>query len=725
MPKLNHNTFGCIAKTVYLPGRILKVYPEDEDHADSIWDTADVEFASTFSPHGDIWQNVPIFYHCRDDVTERPNGALVGAADGFDEGDQVIIMAHLATSKITDVAGNPRQFESAMVVGHKDGPKICRPGWIFLFCTIGDVQFVTVFSIRANRVLEGLVDAELNPYHFPCPVDVFKPWLDRNIPSEIVDEEMVYQWPCSELFEQIPVEIENQIQVAGGTPNWMDDFQGNIIRGSATPSSWWTSSNFRGNPTFNHFLDTQIQLLADAEGIADGTFSRALNVANRFDSHGWTGPGVVVDHRRFIPPTLPRDQVFTSTHRQVGYGEDEIWVCGRNTYEGLIVSYCDQMWKYVRHENVPPALPIGNPALNRLIGKAGMAAAMPGAGAVFLLPDVAMALAADTTQSVPHGSLILICATLKRLNEGAFHHDHYPLVSGSLLLKTLPNRAHPEEPIFEGFLGVRHENIDVWVRFDNWHNTLQYSYSLGEANRTWWFRVWATQTAWQNEYWDTPLGSIFLRAPYQRSVLWQSSGLTQGTITVRQDWPIRTRQFSMSRQHEKSLVQVYVVHRQGVTLDGKPEDMGSAYFFRQRALIPPWDCLPELEEIPDEEVPEEIERDADLNLPEPNEYVGFLGDRHITEMSDGEIGAALDDLVFIHSESTERPNPLRRDRNEIEIVAGADMWGNLFLVNEDYSPFSQERNPQLEQAIKELIQATIAEANAGVFAEMQMEVRLV
>ena len=84
----------------------------------------------------------------------------------------------------------------------------------------------------------------------------------------------------------------------------------------------------------------------------------------------------------------------SSYHMQTAYGEDEIWVCGKNVYQGLVISACDAAWKFLRLPILPPALPIGNNAAERL---AGGSAIIPGLafGATLSLADIQLCLASD------------------------------------------------------------------------------------------------------------------------------------------------------------------------------------------------------------------------------------------------------------------------------------------------------------------------------------------
>lgn len=731
MPKLNHDTLGNISKYVYLPGKILDI---DWDA-----DTAKVEFRSDLSPHGEVWENVPIFYHCFNDVKELENGSLEGASDGFNKNDYVILMCELAEQKAT-LEDAETQFENIKIIGHEEGPKKCCLSWVLTFCWV-DVKeeeeeeeevWVTIYDIKRDKIVDTLMkpkedeDEEDEFYIFPCRFEDFEPWLSKQVPSVEVesnkspvrppdgeeDEIYAYQWPSIPLYEFVPCDTSYELQVAGGTPNWMDDFQGNTIRGEASPEDWWSTYNFMGNPTFKHFWDIQINMLLKR-------WDKVDELAEQFDEYEWEGPGVRSDHREFkLTDALSIDEeelTATSTHHQVGYGEDEIWVCGRNTWQGLIVSWCDDMSKFIRMESFPPVIMNKNLALDRLIGKAPFAVLGAGAGARPALNEVGMAIAADVFTGFGG---IFVHASLKRINEGMYHRDIYPAIDGSFLLWTVRNPALEYEPLHRTSLNIRRDNANTWVRFDNWHNTLGYSHSVHEANRTWWFRVWSTQSAVDAVWWDTPIGEMLFRIPHERHVLWQSFGLSNGNITVRQDWPIRTRHFAFGEQHQQSAFQAYIIWRQGIKLDGKPEDVESPYFFRQFAIEEPWNCLPKLQDI------EPIEdRESDLLL--TDHYVGFIDEQHITEMTDDEIWEEIEELEFVLRESDDSEEYEKRVRklNEIEVLAAADMWGDLYDRKENHNPRHQEVKKGLAESVKGVIEKALEDVEES-FPEIKMEMRL-
>ena len=94
---------------------------------DASWDCADVELAD-----GEIWQDVPIFYHCHPGAEKRENGALTGASAAFEPGDEVWVRFE------------PNQWmeETPVIFGRVDGLKICRlQGFFFKMAGAGGYVF--------------------------------------------------------------------------------------------------------------------------------------------------------------------------------------------------------------------------------------------------------------------------------------------------------------------------------------------------------------------------------------------------------------------------------------------------------------------------------------------------------------------------------------------------------------------------------------------------------
>lgn len=770
MPLSNHESLGEVSKTVYLGGKILELFHEGGDVSPELWDTARVEFSSQYSPSGEVWEGAPIYYHCHGEVPIRENGSLVGAADAFDLGDEVVLRCTLNPSSSTTLpGGGVSQFSSVVVVAHIDLPRLCKPGWCFTFCGVlapegdseggpeGDSEgepeqrtpswYVTGYNAKAKRALNEIVRVDASSpddtYEFPCAADDFLPWIDLNLVAPVATPEEIaaspshpalfYLWGDDALYDSIEIDIDTILQVAGGTPNWHEDFSGDIIRGGTPAIEWWSTFDFRGNPTFNHFWDIQLMSLVAHNDIAEGDFSRPLQIADKFSSYGWDGPGVVLDDRVFnIDGTMGLSVAEgRSLHQQVAYGENEIWTCGRNMFNGMIISLCNNSWKYVRLTAFPPVIARDMPATKRLAeGRSGSSPL--GSGVIGVIGDALQSLAEQTVSAIPHNTILISCA-LKRLNEGCFHYDSYPRSSGSRLLftKKIPGRADLALlPTFYSTLDLRKVHFDTWVRFDNWHNTLQYSFAMGEGNRFWWARVWSTQTSWENHYIDSPIGSMMQKAPEMRSVLWQSFGLAHGEVTALKDTPISDSMYFGGRQNEKACAQVYVSYRQGLRADGYHREKADGWFFIQHQGVSPWDCLPSLSDLSSYE-PDVPVADPDLEVHPPlsqredfDHYVNFVdiagARRHIGTLSEEEIHLLSGDLVFLNSKSLSPPNALRSDRREFEVIASVDTWGSLFGQTSAYNPFKQTRDGDFEQSICDLLALAIDDGNFDVFPVLRI-----
>ena len=75
--------------------------------------------------------NALLFYHCNPDSIIRDNGAIEGAAAGFDKGDSVIVMKKSDGSIIK-------------VIGHTDGVRHCAPDVVFTISLMGFSKKVVV-----------------------------------------------------------------------------------------------------------------------------------------------------------------------------------------------------------------------------------------------------------------------------------------------------------------------------------------------------------------------------------------------------------------------------------------------------------------------------------------------------------------------------------------------------------------------------------------------------
>jgi len=103
MAWMDQDSHTVILDTFYRYATVLSV--------DSEYDTADVEILDADGqPTGEIFQDVPLFYHCSPDVQQRSNGALYGAAQAFAVGDTAVV-----------------KFEAAIpvIIGRREGLRAC------------------------------------------------------------------------------------------------------------------------------------------------------------------------------------------------------------------------------------------------------------------------------------------------------------------------------------------------------------------------------------------------------------------------------------------------------------------------------------------------------------------------------------------------------------------------------------------------------------------------
>jgi hypothetical protein len=262
-----------------------------------------------------------------------------------------------------------------------------------------------------------------------------------------------------------------------------------------------------------------------------------------------------------------------SYHMQTAYGEDEIWVCGKNIYRGIVVSYCDAAWKFVRLENLPPVIPIINTGLENLTGGNVYVPSL-GISVAKLFENVSFALASIIT--VGSDNNIFSWGTLKRINDGGFHRTSHPALkaigAGSWRLTQNKIPLAPAETTYLTALNTRVEKIDVWSRYDNWMNTMQYSAATYGVDRTWWFRSQAQQWRITATFIDTPIGSLWYSSPVWEVGLWSMSGfrIWDGGPMCRRDAPLRT-QFVRQTKHTKRVIsQIYIIQRQAVSMWDDP-----------------------------------------------------------------------------------------------------------------------------------------------------------
>ena len=136
MPKYQHDNFGDVMDTLFAKGVITSV---DSDN-----DTA------CFTGEGcQSGTDIPLFYHCEPNSEERDNGAIEGAAAGFNVEDEVIVMC--------TADGVP-----VRIVGFVDGIKDCTVPLILIRCP----NAYSVYDTKTNAFLQ-INDENGDPVEFP------------------------------------------------------------------------------------------------------------------------------------------------------------------------------------------------------------------------------------------------------------------------------------------------------------------------------------------------------------------------------------------------------------------------------------------------------------------------------------------------------------------------------------------------------------------------------
>lgn len=148
MPVLNYENAGALTDYEYLQGTITAIYPED--------DTCDLAGLC-----GEL-SNVPLFYHCDNDVKARSNGALTGASAAFSVGDVVIVLKAIGEAKSSvysqikiELKGmrSSSSGSAYYVVGRYDGVVICGTIY-FIVADIDCSESSNIYwhSVEGSRV---------------------------------------------------------------------------------------------------------------------------------------------------------------------------------------------------------------------------------------------------------------------------------------------------------------------------------------------------------------------------------------------------------------------------------------------------------------------------------------------------------------------------------------------------------------------------------------------
>ena len=449
----------------------------------------------------------------------------------------------------------------------------------------------------------------------------------------------------------------------------------------------------------------------------------------------------------------------TSFHVQALYGENENWLCAKNTYMGFIVSYCDSPYKFIRVQKIPGVLPI--PFTVSFIPSAQpmyYAALLSNAGLSF-------------------GNNIWDYVMLKRFNEGCFHRTTAPAVCGVSGAKSsdsptgasvkdfngvgsyrLDQIAHEErdgDPLFATAVNSRLEHIDSWYRKDNWMNSIELVGRTPIADATAFFISFAVQWRLSCVYIDTPIGSMLYGSPRLQAATWYMYQIHSQGSTARNDLPFRTHFIAKTRQTGAAAMQIYIVQRQSLTAWN--EGVDKKEIVRQVFRYGPYDChnvaskFPPGAEPPAPNIKELVPSDATYSgdfkpgggsfggggasgswdgggLSESDEAPPASGAVGATDtfewkddekvrfvrrdnklvdflsLSDTDKAALVEDRFFVISDtdvSSRGAYPL--SRNEIEIMASFDTFPALKTANKTNDASKAIRSKAFEEAIRDFI----------------------
>ena len=443
---------------------------------------------------------------------------------------------------------------------------------------------------------------------------------------------------------------------------------------------------------YNHYKSLQEQTTKDLEVITNATSWTSWATAHDKDMTDLTGK---------------------SYHLQMAYGEDEYWGCAKSTFHGMVVSYCDAMWKFTRLTQPLPVLGIDNNALMKLASGSAFMGGLA-AGAMLSLGDIDKALASQA-MVLPDNNMFS-WGMLKRINEGCFHRTSNPAMktlgigSWRLTQNKIPNNE--KETTFISALNTRYESIDIWSRYDNWMNTIACENGSWGVDTTWWMKSDAQQWKLKAVYIDTPLGNMFGSSPTWEVALWHMTGfnILFGGPTCRQDVPLNTHFVKQTKHSERLVSQVYIAQRQAVTLWDDP----SRTFLRQELYKGAFDCFPS--------------EDIKFVAKDPDNKV----DDDYTLLSEEDKQNILSDKVYVRTKykdevNYQAPLPLRNNRNEIEIMASCDLYSTLQTNFGSYHPNNQVRNGDLEYEIEKLIRFYYISENIMPkgFSEFKLETRII
>lgn len=179
MPTLSFSNLGDVMSREILVGTIQTIDPETD--------------TCTVTVNGSVVSAL-LFYHCRQDSVLRDNGAIQGAAAGFSESDQVVVIR----SKADDTA-------PVYVVGHVDGIRACTEAQFILiygdYCIVWDIGKA---AIKENVPTNDSAPGSPVYAEFPCLFSSISNWYN-SLPPQSEPWQQTHKviplWTCGRLHE--------------------------------------------------------------------------------------------------------------------------------------------------------------------------------------------------------------------------------------------------------------------------------------------------------------------------------------------------------------------------------------------------------------------------------------------------------------------------------------------------------------------------------------------
>lgn len=560
--------------------------------------------------------------------------------------------------------------------------------------TTYDLYANPIFNLLANTSLALFTDsAGASNGSFTKAMEKFNAGQDNILkwktasPQALNDDTRIFDVKGSDTTQEMPAETQARLQELQVLIGQMTDAINNLD--SVKITRWEELSGMV--PLIDPDLQNELVTLSGDPAISQYQYYKNVKDPAQGEADN------ILEMSVFIPWAIAHDKNGNplegkSYHMQTAYGEDEIWVCGKQTYDGTVIDYCDAAWKFVRLSEIPPYISIAEPS-----------------------PEISLSLeeisnlVASSTMTADDNN-IFSYGTLKRINDGGFHRTSHPALKikgvGSWRMKQNRIPSNPLDTTFITALNTRTEHIDVWHRYDNWMNSFQYSVATWGVDRTWWFKSNAEQWRIKANFIDTPIGSMWHTAPDWEAAIWYLDGInfSNATITARRDMPVNAQFIRQTKHSKRVICQIYIVQRQSVSMFGDESELS---FVKQELNKGIYDHLD----------------------PASIKYVNGID---YDTMTPEEKKAVISDRVYLRSEypgevGHNPPAALRANRNEVEIMASCDLYSTLQTNFGRKHPADQVRNGLLEYEIQKLIAKYYTDESFGLkdFSEFKMEARII